>query len=226
LVVAAAALAGVVGHDWLAAASSSASSSASPLAQLLRPDPAPPGVDGVDATAPPGADPPRWAEGPGRLEQRPSGARLGLADGDVPDGTTVFDDDVPAVAKLDPPLLAALRRAAEAAADDGVHLVVNSGWRSADYQQHLLDEAISKYGSATEAARWVATPETSEHVAGQAVDVGPTSADSWLSKRGAAFGLCQTYGNERWHFELRPAAVHDGCPRPYADPTQDPRMRG
>src|ERR1700712_2179138 len=36
---------------------------------------------------------------------------VGTADGVVPDGTTVFDDRVPAVSKLDPRLLSALRRA-------------------------------------------------------------------------------------------------------------------
>src|SRR5262249_6928709 len=58
---------------------------------------------------------------------------LGEADGDVPDGTTVFDDDVPGVAKLDPALLGALRRAATDAAADGVKFFVNSGWRSRQY---------------------------------------------------------------------------------------------
>ncbi len=44
----------------------------------------------------------------------------GEADGVVPDGVTVFDDAIPAVANLDPDLLKALRQAAAAAADDGV----------------------------------------------------------------------------------------------------------
>ena len=39
-------------------------------------------------------------------------AALGEADGAVPDGVTVFDDDVPAVANLDPALLGVLRQAA------------------------------------------------------------------------------------------------------------------
>ena len=67
----------------------------------------------------------------------------GEADGAVPAGVTVFDDDVPAVANLDPALLAALRRAATAAARDGVRFVVNSGWRSAAYQRQLLHEAVA-----------------------------------------------------------------------------------
>lgn len=149
----------------------------------------------------------------------------GDAYGALPDGTSVFDDDVPGVAKLDRALLKALRRAATTAANDGVTFVVDSGWRSRDYQEQLLNEAVGKYGSEAEAVRWVATPDTSAHVSGDAVDLGPTEATAWLSRHGAALGLCQIYRNEPWHFELRPDAVTHGCPRMFADPTHDPRMQ-
>ena len=151
--------------------------------------------------------------------------RLGEADGAVPDGTTVFDDEIPGVAKLDPELLGALRRAATDAAGDGVQFSVDSGWRSPAYQERLLREAISKYGSEAQATRWVATPSTSAHVSGDAVDIGPSVAAAWLSEHGAAYGLCQIYANEAWHYELRPEAADHGCPAMYADPTQDPRMQ-
>jgi zinc D-Ala-D-Ala carboxypeptidase len=150
---------------------------------------------------------------------------LGEADGAVPDGTTVFDDEVPGVGNLDPALLGALRQAATDAADDGVEFVVDSGWRSPEYQEHLLDDAVVKYGSQEEAARWVATPNTSAHVSGDAVDIGPSDAAAWLSEHGAAYGLCRIYGNEPWHYELRPDAGDHGCPALYADPTHDPRMQ-
>jgi zinc D-Ala-D-Ala carboxypeptidase len=150
---------------------------------------------------------------------------LGEADGVVPDGVTVFDDDVPAVANLDPTLLGALRQAATDAANDGVKLYVNSGWRTPAYQEQLLDEAVSEYGSEAEAARWVATPNTSAHVSGDAVDIGRSDAAAWLSEHGAEYGLCQIYSNESWHYELRPEAVEQGCPPMYADPTDDPRMQ-
>jgi zinc D-Ala-D-Ala carboxypeptidase len=150
---------------------------------------------------------------------------LGEADGVVPDGVTVFDDDVPAVANLDPTLLGALRQAATDAANDGVKLYVNSGWRTPAYQEQLLDEAVSEYGSEAEAARWVATPNTSAHVSGDAVDIGRSDAAAWLSEHGAEYGLCQIYSNESWHYELRPEAVEQGCPPMYADPTGDPRMQ-
>jgi zinc D-Ala-D-Ala carboxypeptidase len=184
----------------------------------------------VPATSPATEDrqagdvPPRHPPG-GEARRGDRQGALGEADGAVPDGATVFDDGIPAVANLDPGLLAALRRAATDAADDRVEFVVNSGWRSPEYQEHLLDEAISKYGSKKEAARWVATADTSPHVSGKAVDIGPTGATAWLSKHGADYGLCQIYRNEPWHYELRPEAVDDGCPPMYADPTHDPRMQ-
>jgi zinc D-Ala-D-Ala carboxypeptidase len=159
---------------------------------------------------------------PGALGER---GALGEADGAVPDGTTVFDDEIPGVANLDPALLGALRRAATDAADDGVDFFVDSGWRSSEYQERLLREAILKYGSEEEAARWVATAETSSHVSGDAVDVGPSDATAWLSEHGAEYGLCQIYRNETWHYELRPESIAHGCPAMYADPTQDPRMQ-
>ncbi len=149
---------------------------------------------------------------------------LGAADGLLPAGVTAFDTAYPGVARLDPALLRALRDATTDAAAEGVQIVVDSGWRSPAYQERLLVQAISTYGSEKEAARWVATPETSAHVAGEAVDLAPSDATSWLSRRGARYGLCQIYRNEPWHFELRPEAVHAGCPPMYADPTQDPRM--
>ena len=149
---------------------------------------------------------------------------LGEADGAIPDGTTVFDDEIPGVANLDPALLGALRQAAKTAADDGVEFIVNSGWRSPAYQEQLLRDAISKYGSEEEAAMWVATSETSAHVKGEAVDIGSSGA-TWLSTHGAAYGLCRIYGNEPWHYELRSEAVGHGCPPVYADPTHDPRMQ-
>ncbi len=150
---------------------------------------------------------------------------LGEADGAVPAGTTIFDDELPGVANLDPALLAALRRAATDAADDEVELFVESGWRSPKYQEELLREAVTQYGSAQDAARWVATPNTSAHVSGDAVDIARSDATAWLSEHGAEYGLCQIYGNEPWHYELRPEAVDHGCPGVYADPTHDPRMQ-
>jgi D-alanyl-D-alanine carboxypeptidase len=149
---------------------------------------------------------------------------LGEADGAVPDGTTVFEGEIPGVTNLDSDLLGALRQAATNAADDGVEFLVDSGWRSPEYQSQLFREAVSEYGSEEQAARWVAPAETSAHVSGDAVDIGPSQSTAWLSEHGAEYGLCQIYSNEPWHYELRPEAIDHGCPPMYADPTHDPRM--
>jgi hypothetical protein len=211
VVVGGGALVGVLVQPSSTPSSASASSLAGPL-------PAGPSPSVTAAAPAPTAPPPEV-----RPRRAPAG-RLGADDGLVADGVTVFDD-VPAVANLDPGLLGAHRRAATDAADDRVTIYVNSGWRSAAYQEQLLQEAVSKYGSPAAAARWVATPETSEHVSGDAVDVGHAGAETWLSRHGAEYGLCQIYRNEPWHYELRPDAVDHGCPHPYADPTQDPRLQ-
>jgi D-alanyl-D-alanine carboxypeptidase len=214
LLVVLAAIIGALGYQSLASASSTA---ASPIDGLRREDRGTPGEP--DASSSSTAAPP--IDG---LRREDRGA-LGEADGVVPDGTTVFDDEVPGVAKLDSALLDALRRAVTDAAGYGVKFVVTSGWRSPAYEEQLREEAVRKYGSENGAARWAATPNTSAHVAGDAVDIGPSAATAWLSKRGATYGLCQIYRNEPWHYELRPEAIDHRCPRMYADPTYDPRMQ-
>ncbi len=113
------------------------------------------------ASLPPKASPPPKARPSRRRLGTGQRGALGEAGGAVPAGTTVFDDRVPGVARLDPALLRALRRAATDAARDGIAFVVNSGWRSPAYEEQLRREAVAKYGSEAEAARWVATGTTS-----------------------------------------------------------------
>lgn len=114
--------------------------------------------------------------------------------------------------------------ARSADAEDGIEFHVNSGRRSREYQNRLLRAAVAMYGSTERAARWVATADTSAHVSGNAVDLGSDAA-AWLSAHGAAYGLCQIYRNEPWHYELRPEAIEHGCPAMYPDPAHDQRMR-
>ncbi|WP_106814035.1 M15 family metallopeptidase [Microbacterium timonense] len=180
---------------------------------------------GSAGASPPDVAPPAPLDASGPSDGTDHGA-ITEADGILPDDATVFEDGYPGITRLSPDLLTALRAAAQDASQDGVVIHVNSGWRSAEYQEQLLRDARSQYGSAAEAARWVATPATSAHVAGDAVDIGSYDAVDWMSRHGSVYGLCQVYDNEAWHFELRPAAVAGGCPRPYTDPTQDPRMQG
>lgn len=178
-------------------------------------------VQAASSSAPPSSEALRGDRGGTTVE---ADGAVNEADGVLPDGVTAFDDAYPGVANLDSRLLRALRRAAKDAADDRTDLFVNSGWRSPEYQDQLLGEAASTYGSEDAAARWVATADTSPHVSGDAVDIGHVDATAWLSEHGAEYGLCQVYRNEPWHYELRPRAIDRGCPRMYADPTHDPRM--
>lgn len=122
----------------------------------------------------------------------------------------------PMLSNLDPDLLAAVKAATRDARADGVELSITSGWRSQAHQERLFEAAVSKYGSEEEARRYVSTPDSSAHVTGDAVDIGPTEADSWLSQHGADYGLCQMFANEVWHFEL---ATSPGgtCPPMYPD---------
>jgi hypothetical protein len=131
----------------------------------------------------------------------------------IPDGQTLspFDTSNPAVSQLDPALLQALQDATRKASGDGVDLRINSGWRSAGFQQRLFDDAVATYGSMDAAREFVAAPEASKHVLGQAVDIAPAAADQWLIRNGAQFGLCQIYANEIWHFELAVDA-EGNCP--------------
>ena len=155
------------------------------------------------------------AVGCGAEDQAPGGLAHVRADGGQ---DTRFKTDRPTVGNLDPDLLDAVRAAARDAQDDGVRLLITSGWRSRAHQQRLFDEAVRKYGSEEEARRYVSTVDTSAHVTGDAVDIGPTDADDWLSRHGADYGLCQIFANEIWHFELATTAG-GRCPDMLPDST-------
>jgi hypothetical protein len=122
----------------------------------------------------------------------------------LPDGQTLspFDTSNVIVGNLDPALLAAVQEATRRAAADKVDIRINSGWRSKGFQERLFDVGVQTYGSIDAAKQFVASPEMSKHVTGEAVDIAPVEADKWLIANGAQFGLCQIYANEIWHFEL------------------------
>lgn len=122
---------------------------------------------------------------------------------------------VSAATGIDPELQRRFDAAQAAAAADGVELTLTSGWRSAAEQQELVDQAVERYGE-VEARRWVLPPESSAHVQGTAIDVGPTDGALWLEQHGVELGLCRTYANELWHFEM----LADGatqCPEMHLD---------
>jgi D-alanyl-D-alanine dipeptidase len=108
------------------------------------------------------------------------------------------------VDEIHPLLLSRFEAAATFARADGITLFITSGFRSLDRQETLFEEAMRKYGSETEAAKWVLPPRYSHHPQGLAMDInypGDKPGALWLEKNGYRFGLCRVYANEWWHFE-------------------------
>ncbi|WP_067689847.1 M15 family metallopeptidase [Nocardia jejuensis] len=103
---------------------------------------------------------------------------------------------------LDPVLALAYRVASDQAHAQGVELWIVSGYRTPAEQEQLWEEGIATYGSPEAARRWVLPPGESTHVTGQAIDVGPRAGAQWLEDNGNRWGLCRTYDNEWWHFEI------------------------
>jgi hypothetical protein len=95
--------------------------------------------------------------------------------------------------------------AAQAAAKSlGFNIRITSGFRSQDLQQRLFADAVKKYGSESEASKWVLPKDISHHPWGIAIDVnypGDRKAVKWLEENGSTYGLCRVYKNEWWHFE-------------------------
>jgi hypothetical protein len=95
--------------------------------------------------------------------------------------------------------------AAQAAAKSaGFNIRITSGFRSQQLQERLFSDAVKKYGSESEASKWVLPKEISNHPWGTAIDVnypGDRTAVKWLEENGSTFGLCRVYENEWWHFE-------------------------
>ena len=108
------------------------------------------------------------------------------------------------VKDLNPTLLARFKSAQVAARKERVELKNVSGYRTYARQKYLFNQAIKKYGSYKEAAKWVAPPEISHHPMGLAIDVNypnEPAAAKWLEINGYKFGLCRVFENEWWHFE-------------------------
>ncbi|MEU2037370.1 M15 family metallopeptidase [Nocardia niwae] len=111
---------------------------------------------------------------------------------------------------LDPALALAYTLAEREAHARGVPLSITSGYRTPAEQQALWEDGVATYGP-DDARRWVLPPEESTHVSGDAIDVGPQQGARWLEANGNRWGLCRTFENEWWHFELATVPGTD-CP--------------
>jgi zinc D-Ala-D-Ala carboxypeptidase len=174
-------------------------------------------VSAVLALAGCAAATPGTPSGPGAGAAIAADGTLTDDDGYIPEGSSLpLDSDAPAVQRLDPSLLDALRDAQASARDRATDITIADGWRSERYQEQLFADAVRKYGSEDEASRWVKRGADSAHVTGDAVDIATADAMDFLNRFGSEWGLCQAYANELWHFELltEPGGV---CPAPAAD---------
>ncbi|QFY60370.1 hypothetical protein FZ934_07950 [Rhizobium grahamii] len=100
---------------------------------------------------------------------------------------------------------------------------INSGFRSNERQAQLWQQALEKYGSVSEARKWVAPPGNSQHNKGNAADLGygSSAAKDWVHQNASRFGLSFPLSNEDWHIEDSDARSKD-----VADKTKDLEARG
>jgi hypothetical protein len=91
-----------------------------------------------------------------------------------------------------PDVARAFDRMAEAAARDGLALLVTSGYRSDAEQAELY----RRHPDPT----WVAPPGKSLHRLGTELDLGPPGAYGWLAGHARRFGFVQRYSWEPWHY--------------------------
>ncbi|MFL6112510.1 MAG: D-alanyl-D-alanine carboxypeptidase family protein [Catenulispora sp.] len=109
----------------------------------------------------------------------------------------------------------AAQTAAKAA---GLPFVLNSGYRSAAYQQRIFQCWVTALGSTQAARKYALPPSESAHVMGYAMDIAPPPSAAWLESTKGEFGLCRRYADEPWHFEYQAAYKTRGCPALLAHP--------
>jgi len=127
-------------------------------------------------------------------ELAPAAAPGVARSGDEYAGPLAYRDGKP----MRPDVAQAYDRLAAAAQQDGVALVVTSGFRSNAEQAKLF--------AANPDPTWVARPGTSLHRLGTELDLGPASAYGWLAANAKRFGFIQRYSWEPWHYGFTASA--------------------
>lgn len=125
-----------------------------------------------------------------------AGGTTGMAAGGGYGGALIYRDSE----GMRPDVAAAYDEMAAAARADGLALVVVSGFRSDAEQAELF--------AAHPDPTWVAPPGHSLHRCATELDLGPSSAYSWLAANASRFGFTQRYSWEAWHYG------YDGGPPP------------
>jgi hypothetical protein len=91
-----------------------------------------------------------------------------------------------------PDVARAFDRMEAAAREDGVRLIITSGYRSDADQAELFKRHPDP--------KWVAPPGRSLHRWGTELDLGPPSAYAWLARNAGRFHFIQRYPHEAWHY--------------------------
>jgi hypothetical protein len=91
-----------------------------------------------------------------------------------------------------PDVARAFDRMEAAAREDGVRLIITSGYRSDAEQAELFKRNPD--------SKWVAPPGKSLHRWGTELDLGPPSAYGWLARNAGRFHFVQRYEWEAWHY--------------------------
>ncbi len=112
-----------------------------------------------------------------------------------------------------------------AAAEDGVRLVVRSGYRSSGYQRKIITRRLTEGKAFAEVARFVAPPGYSTHETGRATDISApdevglsfseSRAYQWLIGNASRYGFAETYPKndpagrpwEPWHWQLEDSLI-------------------
>ena len=141
---------------------------------------------------------------------------------DIPLGQTEIVEGSVRPNEIHPQVLARFLSAQAAAKEEGIEMVIDSGYRTTQTQEYLFNRAIKEHKTADEAIKWVLPADLSRHPWGLALDVNlhhEKSGASWLEANGATFGLCRVYVNEWWHFEplIAPGGI---CPPLKPDASQ------
>lgn len=156
---------------------------------------------------------------------------LGIPDDYGLDGSRPVFEEAADLVEVGPNLVGRMQRLApkaarmwaemvDAAADEGVVLLIVSGFRGFDYQARLIRKKINAGQEVSEILKVNAAPGFSEHHTGRAVDIATpgsrplteefesSDAFRWLSENAARFGFSMTYPRnnaygfiyEPWHW--------------------------
>lgn len=124
--------------------------------------------------------------------------------------------------RLSPTAAAQWQKMVEAAANDGIRLLIVSGFRSIEYQANLIRKKLDSGQNVDEILKTSAAPGYSQHHTGNAIDIATpgsrplteefetSDAFAWLGENAKTYKFSMTYGRdnphgiiyEPWHWSL------------------------